>query len=196
MMNSLNRLAATGALAASLVILLATGCCNDAWKQFYQAPPMIPLGSQTDAIWQNQEANAEMSDFVVHQHEFEYNAEWLNMGGEDHVKQIADRLMAGQEAQVIVERSMTSVRTDSQHQYPVHPNPELDMQRRDIIVRSLAAMGIADADQRVVVAPAFAEGFTGSEAEAAYYGGMAGGGMGGGMGGSSGFGGFMFSGGF
>jgi hypothetical protein len=195
-MNSVNGSAGRGTLAASLIILLAAGCNSGAWRPYFKTPPMVSLGSQSDAIWQNQEANAEMSDFVVHQHEFQKDTEWLNTGGEDHVKQVATRLLAGQDAQVVVERSMASARLDTQHQYPVHPNPELDMRRREIIVRSLTAMGIADADERVVVAPAFAQGFTGSEAEAAYYSGMSGSGFGGGMGSTSGFGGFMFGGGY
>ena len=197
MTNSVTGSARSAALSACFIVLLLAGCECSSWRQYYQPPVAQPLGTLSDPIWQNQEANAERSDFVVHQHEFQKNAEWLNTGGEDHVKQIAARLLTGQEAQVIVERSTTSARDDTEFQYPVHPDPELDMRRREIIVRSLTAMGIADADNRVVVAPAFAQGMTGNEAEAAYHSGLSGSGYGSsGMGGFGGFGGFMFSGGY
>ncbi len=153
-------------VSASLLLLAATGC--QGWGTWFRDPAPAPLGALSDPIWRNQEANAERSDFVIYQHEFQGNTEWLNTGGEDHVKQIAYRLLNGQDAQVLVERSMSSPREDTEFKYPVHPNPELDMQRRDIVVRSLAAMGVADADQRVVVSPALTPGFTADEAESAY----------------------------
>ena len=90
----------------------------------------------------------------------------------------------------MVERSSMSARQNTEYQYPIHPNPALDLRRREIIVRSLTAMGIVDADNRVVVAPAFSQGYRAQEAEAAFQNGMNGrGGFGGGMGG--GFGGGM-----
>ena len=190
MMNSETRWAKQSAVALCLTILFLAGCQSQSQRRAYDPPPAAPLGSLSDPIWQNQELNAEMSDFVVHEHEFQGNTEVLNTGGEDHVKQIAARLLSGHDAQVVVERSMMSPRPDTEHQYPVHPNPELDMRRREIIVRALAAMGIPDADDRVLVAPAFAQGFTGNEAEAAYATGL--GGSTYGDTGVGGFGGFMF----
>jgi hypothetical protein len=151
------------------------------------------VGQISDPIWQKQEANAEYSDFVVYQHEFKKDSEELNPAGEDHVKQIAARLVGGQEIQVVVERDTMSVDPKSEFKYPVNSNPELDMRRREIVARSLAAMGVPDADQRVSVAPAFAQGFTGPEAEAAYQRGVTSGTYG--QQGMGGFGGFWFSGG-
>lgn len=150
---------------AALLLLAATGCQR--WSQFTDPAP-APLGTLSDPIWRNQEANAERSDFVVYQHEFQGNTEFLNTDGEDHVKQVAARLLRGQDAQVLIERSMTSAREDTEFGYRVHPNPELDMRRREIVARSLAAMGIADAYERVVVSPALTPGFTADEAESAY----------------------------
>lgn len=179
----------TAAISACLIVVLTAGC--ESWWANQRSGPAA-LGTISDPIWQNQEVNAEMSDFVVYQHEFERNSEWLTTNGEDHVKQIAARLQQGQDAQVVVERSMVSARADTTHKYPVHPNPELDLQRRDIIVRSLLALGVEDADERVLVAPAFAQGITGNEGEQAYIRALGGNQYGGGMGG---FGGFMFGGG-
>ncbi len=171
---------------ASVLLLAATGC--QGWGARFRDPAPAPLGALSDPIWRNQEANAERSEFVVYQHEFEGDAEWLNTGGEDHVKQIAYRLLNGQDAQVLVERSMTSARENTEYKYPVHPNPELDMRRRDIVVRSLQAMGVADAPDRVVVSPALTPGFTADEAESAYRTGIGASGIGSPRGG---FGGFM-----
>jgi hypothetical protein len=70
-------------------------------------------------------------------------------------------------------------------------NPELDMRRREVVVRALDKMGIPDADTRVVIAPAFAEPLTSSEAQAAFFQGM-GAGFGGGFGGGFGIGGGRF----
>ncbi len=184
--------------AVACVAVMSIAGCSSKWHQFYQPPPPpAPLGALSDPIWQNQEANAEPSEFVVYQHEFKKDAQWLNTGGEDHVKQIAARLLSGQEAAVIVERSMMSPQEGAENPYPVHPNPELDMRRREIVARCLVAMGIEDAEQRVVVAPAFAQGITGNEAEVVYRNGLGGAGFGApGVGGGGGFGGFMFGSGF
>jgi hypothetical protein len=147
-----------------------TGCQHIRNKRavYNPPPPPAPLGSVIDQINQTQETNAEASDFVVHQHEFTLGTRQLNMAGKDHVKELAQRILAGQPFPVIIERSMTTARQDTAYQFPIHPNPELDMQRREVIVRSLTAMGVVDADQRVVVAPALAPGFTGAEAERTY----------------------------
>jgi hypothetical protein len=194
MTESTDQLSKTCMVAVCLMVLAAAGCKGPAWSNFYAPPAAAPLGSLSDAIWQNQEINAEYSDFVIHEHEFELQPDRLNTGGEDHVKQIAARLLGGQDAQVVVERSMSSPRADTEHHYPVHPNPELDMRRRDLVVRALRAMGVVDADERVVVAPAFAQGITGNEAEAAYRVGLGGGAYGAGNGFGGGFGGFTFGG--
>lgn len=170
---------------AGAILVMATGC--QGWKHQYYDPTPAPLGALSDPIFENQVANAERSDFVVYQHEFQGETEFLNTGGKDHVKQIAYRLQSGQDAQVLVERSMMAAREGTEFGYRVHPDPELDMRRRDIVVRSLLAMGVADADQRVVVSPALAPGITADEAESAYRTGLSG--WGGGPGG--GFGGFM-----
>ena len=100
------------------------------------------------------------------------------------VEQIAARLVQNQEAYVIVERSFTSPRESTEYKYPVHPNPQLDLRRREMIVRCLLAMGIMDAEQRVVVAPSFAQEMRATEAQSAYRRGMQGGfGGAGGLGG-------------
>jgi uncharacterized membrane protein YgcG len=160
-----------------------------------------PQGTLSDPIWIAQEENAEPSKFVVYQHEFVYNNARLNWAGEDHLKQIAARLHAGQNFPVLIERSVTSKLQTTEYKYPVHPSAELDMQRRAVVVQCLSALGIPDADQRVIVSPALVRGQDEYEAERSYsrqqfFGGGAGGfgggfgGFGGGVGGFGGGGGF------
>ena len=176
----------------TLSVLLGVAGCGTPSLYYQSPPPPEMLGTKVDQIMDIQEENAEASKFVVHQHEFELNKHKegqmtsgirLNEYGEDHVRKIAENLRHGAVFPVVVERSQTSPRPGTKYEYPVHLNPNLDMQRREIVVRALTRMGIADADTRVVVAPAFAQPLTGQEAEQAYATGLWGGGMGGGWGG-------------
>ncbi|MFW6125097.1 MAG: hypothetical protein ACOC46_03020, partial [Pirellulales bacterium] len=132
----------------------------------------------------------EASDFVIYEHEFVGESYQLTPAGQDHVKQIAARV-GNTTFPVIVEQSESSVRPDSEYGYPVSRNPQLDATRREVIVHALSAMGVADADQRVLVSPALAEGFEDGEAEHAYFRGISGNGFhGNGFFGFGGFGGF------
>jgi len=183
--HAISRFADRRLWALILLACAATGC----------RPPAPPLGTLSDPVWQNQEYNAEHSDFVIHEHEFIADTEYLNTLGEDHVKQIAARLASGHDGLVLIERSMNSARPETAYKYRVHPNPELDMKRRDIVVRSLLAMRIADADARTVIAPDLAPRYRAAETATSDFsdiGGFQGGwgGWGGGMGGSGGMGGF------
>jgi len=167
---------------AGTAVLFALGC-QESWRQYYQRPVAPPLGTISDSVWRCQEANAERSDFLVYEHEFVPQGEFLNEDGQDHVTQIAARLAAGQDAQIMVQRSCSSPDPATKYQYPVHRNSELDMQRREIVVRSLVAMGIGDAEMRVVVAPLPVPNYKAGEVAASYGSGAQGG---------SGFGGFFF----
>lgn len=193
-------------LLVALASTTAAGCVRIYRPGWFSAVGQVPApqGALTDPIWIAQEENAEPSKFVLYQHEFVYNTARFNWAGEDHIKQIAARLHAGQNYPVLIERSMTSKLSGTEYKYPVHPNPELDMQRRAVVVQVLGAMGIPDAEQRVVVSPALTRGQEDLEAERSYgrsfgygggYGGF-GGGFGGFGGGVGGFGGGGFGGGF
>jgi hypothetical protein len=175
----------------------ASGCGHLQRVRSAYRTPATPatLGSIVDDVNQRQEANAERSDFVIYQHEFTIDTDQLNDAGMDHVKQIAARLPQHHDFIVIVERSLTSVREDSEFKYPVNRNAKLDMARRDVIVRSLTAMGIEDAENRVVISHALTPGQKAIEAERDYNQGLGGfgayDGFGGGFGGfGGGFGGF------
>jgi len=171
-----------------VAIIAVAGCLGEGGG-FGSHPAGRPLGTLSDPVWQNQEANAEHSDFVVHEHEFVREAEFLNRAGEDHLKQIAARLASGHYAMVLVERTRFSARPDTEYKYPVHTNSDLDMRRRDMVVRCLLAMHIANADALVVIAPDLAPEYRADDRAAIYqdtdtnsWGGNWGGGWNGGMG--------------
>ena len=96
--------------------------------------------------------------------------------GEDHVARIAYELMMEQQSganhwpmwDVVIERSETSRVWDTRHHYPVRFNPELDEARRQTVVAALTAFGVENANELVVVAPAFSEGMEAGEAASAY----------------------------
>lgn len=195
------------ALLTAPVLSTLPGCAShrDAWMYFEPPSAPTPLGTYVDEFNQIQEENAEPAKFIVSQHEFEANelvngrnvgGYRLNEYGEDHVRKIAEQLRNAVEYPVVVERSRTTALADTRFQYPVHFDPELDLKRRAVVVEALKVLGVQDADERVVVAPSFAQPQTSVEAAAAYsysqYGGGFGRGIGtGGIGGGYGGGGFF-----
>jgi hypothetical protein len=148
------------ALSAS-VLLSGCQCCKNSM-------PTPPLGTHSDPIWRHQEAGGEATDMTVYQHEFELDGARMNPAGQDHLRAIAARLHCGVTLPVTVERSATSIDPQSEYKYPVNPNSELDLRRREMVVQMLGHMGISNADNCVVVAPAIAEGATAIEASGAY----------------------------
>ncbi len=174
------------------------------------------LGHVVDAANRLQENNAEAAKFIVYAHEFELNKPlrratnpWqratdeyhdidtrevrgirLNEYGMDHLERIAQLLRYDEDRSrfVVVERSETSKRWDTEFQYPVHRNPELDEERRLVVVRALELMGIDGADRMVIVAPAFVAGQHSNEAAQAYRRSVNGNQSGGAQGGGTGIG--------
>ncbi len=191
--------------SAILLTCALSGCSHLHGKKVTTviADPPRPLGAQLNDIHNIQMDNAEASKYVVHEHEFaltsgeesQVDDAWrLNEAGEDHVKRIAVNLKRGDIFPVVVERSQISPKSGTEYQYPIHRNEQLDLKRRAIIVSALQSMGVEDAEQRVVIAPAFAEGLTGVEASSAYARGMSTNGRRGGGGGLGGSGGGGFGG--
>jgi hypothetical protein len=198
-MTRTNRALVGLALALCALSLVTTGCgyFRRARVAYQRPSPPPPLGTISDSLWTNMESNAEASDFIIYEHEFVYRKTRLNDAGQDHLKQLAARIQSGQDMPVMIERGRTAEREDTEYKYPVHLDPDLDNKRRGVVVRSLEALGVENAEERVVVAPALRPGQKASEAAAAYqqgisnYGGFGGGfgGFGGGFGGFGGFGG-------
>ncbi|OYW20101.1 MAG: hypothetical protein B7Z55_07770 [Planctomycetales bacterium 12-60-4] len=182
--------------AAALLTASAVGCASKGPKTPVADIQPAPLGSISDPIWQQQEENAEASDFVIYEHEWVGNSSRLNAAGMEHVKQIAARA-AATPFPVLVERSSMSVDSQSQHLLPVNGREDLDAERRNLIAHALVQMGVSDADQRVLVAPALTPGFQDFEGESAYNQGFSeNGNINGGFGGGFGLGGFGGGGGF
>ncbi len=185
-----------GFVTSTVIALSLVGGCHRCVKkcQYMGDITPHPLGTVSDPIWQKMEHNAEASDFVVHEHEFTANTARLNAAGEDHVKQIAYRFVQAPALPypVLIEPSSMSVRAGDKFGFAVHNDPALDMNRRLVIVSALTALGITDAEQKVVVSPALTPGYQDYEGERAYsrgFGniqGLGGGGGGGGAGGAGG----------
>jgi hypothetical protein len=144
-----------------------------------------PLGSIVDQMNELQEHNAERAKLVIYNHEFELNKpEWehrlnrpydgpprgfrLTPSGQDHVRQIASILAETGEDMVVIERNQTSLREATEYKYSVHYGDKLDLERREIVVQALESLGVPDAKNRVIVAPAFSEGLESAEAASAY----------------------------
>jgi hypothetical protein len=162
-------------LPTALVALALAGCahcCCQAGdghtKRIYGGPPRgpahdrpFPLGQVTDSHWETMQTNAEAADFIFYDHEFRYDTKArvdtaeLTPGGKKKLMQVALRL-EHVPFPVVIEESQHGAR------------PELDEARRQTIIRELNRLGVTGADGRVVVAAAFAEGFTGVEGENAY----------------------------
>ena len=186
-----------GFVTTTVMALSLVGGCHRCVKKCDYMGDITPkpLGTISDPVWQKMEHNAEASDFVVHEHEFTANTARLNAAGEDHVKQIAYRFVQQPTLPypIMIEPSSMSPRAGDKYGFAVHNDPALDMNRRLVIVSALTALGITDAEQKVVVSPALTPGFQEFEGERAYHrgfgingGGLGGGGGGGGAGGGSG----------
>jgi hypothetical protein len=152
------------------VLLLAStpGCC--CWDHLCgrgagggrganDGPPYdrpFPLGQVTDSFWETQQTNAEAADFVFFDHEFKGNTAELAPATKPKLMQVALRL-EHVPFPVVIEQSVNNAR------------PQLDKARQKTVIEQLARLGVVNAEKRVVIAPAMAEGFTAVEGEAAYY---------------------------
>lgn len=146
----MNRMAAFCVLLG----LSATGCYHGNVRPSYDRP--FPLGAVTDVFWETQQTNAEATDFILYDHEFKGNTAQLAPLARRHLEEIAVRLEHVPFA-VVIEQSQHNAR------------PELDQTRRRTVIEHLARMGVTEIEGRVIVAPAFVEGLTSQESEAAYY---------------------------
>ena len=154
-----------------LLLTSAAGCksgCGDQCeggagglfnRRAENSPPVdhpFPLGQVTDSFWETQQTNAEASDFIFYDHEFVGETEDLTPGAIKHLMQVALRL-EHVPFPIVIEES------------PYNEKPELDEDRRVQVVQQLARLGVLEADQRVVIASAYANGLTAVEGERAYY---------------------------
>lgn len=187
-----------GMALGSVWLIISTGCHTQPPGGMPIQPRV--LGESVDEANRVQEENAEQAKLTIYTHEFEINLQQdaqpslekdpkkdgfqyqpslrvrgvrLTPDGQDHVRQLAKYLRdcpGDTDIFVTLERSQSSKSWDTKHHYPVHFNDELDKLRRKMVVDTLVALGVDDADQRVVVAPAYATGMFAEEAAAAYEG--------------------------
>jgi hypothetical protein len=137
----------------SALIGLCGGCGWYAACREPSVPDVYPLGAVNRAHYETMQANGQAADFILHQNDFVGSTSELSPGGKDHVLEIAARARSVP-FPVLIERSENN------------SNPGLDENRRASIAQVLVDLGIADATQRTVVAPAYGKGLTGREAEA------------------------------
>ena len=144
----------------------------------------FPLGQVSDSFWETQQTNAEAADFIFYDHEFRGNTAELGPGAKKHLMQVALRL-EHVPFPVVIEES-----PGSHSPAETARRQALDQARRQTIVEQLARLGAGNIEERVIVANAFPEGYTGIESEGSYYnviGGAFGGGAGRRFGGTGGF---------
>lgn len=146
----------------TLGLMLALGCHTPKVSHEAKMGPAydrpFPLGQVTDAHWETMQTNAEAADFIFYDHEFVGQTANLTPLGRKHLLSVALRL-EHVPFPVVVEES------------PRGENPQLDAARRQTVIDQLAQLGLDRQmlEARVVVAPAFTEGLSAIEGEAAYY---------------------------
>jgi hypothetical protein len=99
-----------------------------------------------------QEFKAEADDFVIYLHEWYRGGKELGPWGKWHLEKIIRRLPE----------------VDFPVLIQIHPDPALNQERWDFVVRQVALAGIPDAEQRVILGNPRAEGLYGDEAERIY----------------------------
>jgi hypothetical protein len=152
----MTRVATKLSIRVGLFAALAGACCGcgacgrETCRSSVQ--DVYPLGAVNRAHYQAMQANGEAADFILHLNDFVGTTSELTPAGKDHVLEIAAR---GHSVPfpILIERSENN------------SSPALDEQRRASIVRVLTDLGIADAQQRTLVAPAYGKGLSGREAE-------------------------------
>jgi hypothetical protein len=145
-----------------LSVVLVVGCHTPKVSHEAKMGPVydrpFPLGQVTDAHWETMQTNAEAADFIFYDHEFVGETADLTPLGRKHLLSVALRL-EHVPFPVVVEES------------PRGENPQLDEARRQTVVNQLVQLGLNRemVEARVVVSPAFTEGLSAIEGEAAYY---------------------------
>jgi hypothetical protein len=140
----------------SLFAALVGFCAGCGWHAEYRSPSVpdvYPLGAVNRAHYQTMQTNGEAADFILHQNDFVGSTSELSPAGKDHLLEIAARARSVP-FPVLIERTENNA------------NPTVDEHRRASIAQVLMDLGIADAPQRTIVAPAYGKGLTGREAEA------------------------------
>lgn len=116
----------------SLSALIVTGC----------ADRPEPVGQNSATFWRTEQIEA--MDFVFWDHEFAGETNDLVPGAKRHLEEVALRLPHVQ-FPVVIEQSMLNAK------------PDLDRARRRTIVTLLTRIGVADAEDRVVIANPFGD---------------------------------------
>ena len=134
------------------LIGLCSGCGWHAGCDCASAPCLYPLGAVNQAHYEAMQANGQAAAFTVHQFEFIGTSSELSPAGKDHLLEIAGRVPL----RAVPHRHRA---TDG------NSNPTLDEHRRASVAQVMLDLGIGDAAQRTIVAPAYGKELSGREAE-------------------------------
>jgi hypothetical protein len=134
------------------LIGLCSGCGWHAGCDCASTPRLYPLGAVNQAHYEAMQANGQAAAFTVHEFEFIGTSSELSPAGKDHLLEIAGRVRAVP-FPIVIERS------------DGNSNPTLDEHRRASVAQVMLDLGIGDAAQRTIVAPAYGKEPIGREAE-------------------------------
>jgi len=150
----MKRPAARSTFHSGFCVVLLSLCGGCGWYAACQTPvpDVYPLGAVNRAHYETMQANGQAAEFILHQNDFVGSTSELSPAGKDHVLEIAARART-MPFPVLIERSENNT------------SPALDEHRRASIAQVLTDLGIADAQTRTVVAPAYGKGLTGREIE-------------------------------
>jgi hypothetical protein len=143
------------ALFSSFCVVVAILCGGCGWHE--TCPPswpcVYPLGAVNGAHYDAMHANGQAGSFIMHQFEFISSTAELSAAGKDHILEIAAKAR-WVPFRIVIERTENNA------------NPMLDEHRRASIAQVLLDLGIADAQQRTIVAAAPSTGLAGRDFEA------------------------------
>jgi hypothetical protein len=134
------------------LIGLCSGCGWHAGCDCASTPCLYPLGAVNQAHYEAMQANGRAAAFTVHEFEFIGTSSELSPAGKDHLLEIAGRARTVP-FPIVIERS------------DGNSNPTLDEHRRASVAQVMLDLGIGDAAQRTIVAPAYGKEPIGREAE-------------------------------
>ncbi|QDT35398.1 hypothetical protein [Thalassoglobus polymorphus] len=127
------------------------------------APPGTYVNGWADEMI----CSARRYDFVISRHEWFSGGGQLGPEGRQHIAKIAEVLPTRME-HVILEAEPVELRDKETLDDAVARTDSLNNQRREDLVRILISNGVADADQRVILAPIDRVGVRGIEAPRVY----------------------------
>src|SRR5580658_777991 len=138
-MDTFSKIWRTRSLAVCGLLLATLGCQGPGWFDRCSTIPKgaipEPVGTKVRQLQATQITKADADHFVIYEYEWDRTGKALSRSGKRHVEGLASRL-GNVPCPVLIEPQ---------------GDAELDETRRQAVIVTLAAKGIDDADQRVLV---------------------------------------------